>query len=210
MKKVMILSGLIIGITGCSSLDNPCNDQGAGSCASVTTAYQNSLQDTVNPADLPRGQSTSSSTSSTGSSRTSGSNDLVYAYNQQQSYSQVPQAGDALRTTPKTMRVWILPYEDDVGLYHDQQYVYALVERGIWKYKSMSLKTNSSPYVKTYAGNVSPSSYQPFVAKESDPVANNQSLISAVGGTGVASPFSAQSISNKNTAAINSVGQTSN
>lgn len=209
MKKLVILSSLIVGITGCSSLDSPCNDQGNGSCASVTTAYENSLQDMVNPTDLPRGQSNSGSTS-TGSSRTSGSNDLVYAYNQQQSYSQIPQAGDALRTTPKTMRVWILPYEDDVGLYHDQQYVYALVERGVWKYKSMSLKTNSSPYIKTYAGSVSPSSYQPFVAKESDPVANNQSLISAVGGTGGASPFSAQSVANKNAATINSINPTSN
>lgn len=208
MKKLIVISSLVLGITGCSSLDNPCNDQGAGSCASVTTAYENSLKDTVNPADLPRGQSSSSS--STGSSKTSSSNDLVYAYNQQHSYSQIPQSGDALRTTPKTMRVWILPYEDDVGLYHDQQYVYALVEKGIWKYKSTSLKTNSSPYIKTYAGDVSPSSYQPFVAKESDAIANNQSLISAVGGTSGTSPFSAEAVANKNAAVINSVGQTSN
>lgn len=201
MKNVIILSAIVTTLIGCSSLDNPCNDQGDGHCASVTTAYQNSLKDTVNPTDLPRGQSVNGSTSYSSSSS---DNDLVVAYNKQQSYSQIPQAGDALRSAPKSMRIWLLPYEDDVGLYHDQQYVYALVERGAWKYKSTSLKTNQSPYVNTYAGKVTPSSYQPFAAKESDPISNNQSLISSVNPTG--SPFSAQSIANKNTAAINSIG----
>lgn len=201
MKKIIILSAMVTALTACSGLDNPCNDQGGGHCASVTTAYQNSLKDTVNPTDLPRGQSSTGSTSYSGSSDDS---DLVVAYNKQQSYSQIPQAGDALRSAPKSMRIWLLPYEDDVGLYHDQQYVYALVEKGVWKYKSTSLKTSQNPYVNTYAGKITSSNYQPFAAKESDPISSNQSLISSVNPAG--SPFSAQSIATKNTAAINSIG----
>lgn len=210
MKRLLIVLSTILA-TGCSSLDNPCNDQGAGHCASVTTAYENSLQDTVTPSDLPRGQSSSGS-SSNGSSSLSSSDDLVAAYNSQQSYSQVPQYGDAMRTAPKSMRVWILPYEDEVGLYHDQQYVYALVEKGVWKYKSVNLSKNTNKFVNTYASsNTSKSSYQPFAApKESDvTLSTNQSLISSVGTPNSSSsnsnPFSAEAISNKNTAAINSV-----
>lgn len=208
MKKVIALTITAL-ITGCAGLDNPCNDQGPGKCASVTTAYQNSLKSTINPADLPRGQSVADYNNSNSAAV---DNDLVVAYTKQQSYSQIPKAGDALRSSPKSMRVWILPYEDNLGLYHDQQYVYALVEKGAWKYKSVSLKNNSNQYMNTFTDNsVSGKSYQPFAAKESDPIANNQSLISSVGTPGSTnagaggSPFTAQAIANKNASIINSV-----
>lgn len=209
MKRLIIILSTIMA-AGCSSLDNPCNDQGAGHCASVTTAYENSLQDTVSPSDLPRGQTTSSN-SSNGSGSSSDS-DLVVAYNNQQGYSQIPQYGDALRSAPKSMRVWILPYEDDVGLYHDQQYVYALVEKGIWKYKSVNLSKSTNKFVNTYASSdAAKSTYQPFIPpKESDvTLNNNQSLISSIGTSNNPRPFSAEAISNKNTAAINSVSNNS-
>lgn len=207
MKLNILLGVAVVAVSGCSSLDNPCNDQGVGQCASVTSAYDNSLKNTVNAADLPRGQSVTSANGS--SSNNNAGNDLVKAYNSQQAYSQIPQAGDALRSTPKTIRVWILPYEDDVGLYHDQQYIYALVERGSWKYKSMSLKSTSNAYTNTYAGNATSSSnYSPFKAKESDSISANPALISSLGNAG-GSPFSAQAVSNKNTAILNSVSTSS-
>lgn len=202
--KLNILFGVaVVAITGCSSLDNPCNDQGVGQCVSVTSAYDNSLKNTVNASDLPRGQSVASASSS--SNNSSSKSDLVSAYNSQQAYFQIPQAGDALRSTPKTIRVWILPYEDDVGLYHDQQYIYALVQRGAWKYKSMSLKSNanSNAYTNTYAGNGVSGNYSPFKSNESDATSSNPPLISSLGNSG--SPFSAQAVSNKNTAILNSV-----
>lgn len=206
MKRIVILLA-VIGLVGCSNLENPCNDQGAGHCASVTTGYENSLKDTVNPTDLPRGQEVADNGSSSGSMQNYGSNvSLADAYKLQNSYSQIPQAGDALRTPTKTMRVWILPYEDDVGLYHDQQYVYAVTQRGTWMFKSMSNKKSQTPYINTVAaGNVTPISYQPFVAKESDAITNNQNLISGLGGSSTTSPFSSQGVANKNTAALNSI-----
>lgn len=201
MKRIIILLSTL-GLIGCAGLDNPCNDQGAGHCSSVTTAYENSLKTTVNPTDLPRGETSSSS----GSMQKYGSNvDLAEAYKLQNSYSQIPQAGDALRTQTKTMRVWILPYEDDVGLYHDQQYVYAVTQRGSWMFKSVSNKKSQTPYVNTVAAsNVKPISYQPFAAKESDVITNNQNIISGLGG-GSNNPFSTQGVANKNTSAINSI-----
>lgn len=212
MKKLILLMTAVL--TGCSSLDNPCNDQGAGQCASVTTAYQNSLKNSVSPADLPRGQSVDSINSRSSSSS---NDDLVLAYTKQQSYSQIPQAGSAMRTSPQSMRVWILPYEDDAGLYHDQQYVYALVHKGVWKYKSTSLKNTANPYINTYADSVSSSKYQPFTMKESDPISNNQALISPLANPASSStaqnpstsPFSADAIASKNSAILNSVSGTS-
>lgn len=201
--KQLIVTLLAVGLIGCSSLDNPCNDQGAGHCASVTTAYENSLKTTVNPTDLPRGQDVSTSN---GSMQNYGSKvSLSDAYKLQNSYSQIPQSGDALRTSTKTMRVWILPYEDDVGLYHDQQYVYAVTQRGTWMFKSVSNNKSQNSYANTVAaGNVKPINYQPFVAKESDVIANNQNLISGLGNSS-SSPFSTQGVANKNASAINSI-----
>lgn len=208
-RLITVLCGSI-ALVGCGSLDNPCNDQGVGQCASVTTAYNNSLKDTPSPADFPRGTSSKSSSSSSTDS------DLVSAYNKQQSYSQLPTAGKALRTTPQSMRIWILPYEDELGIYHDQQYVYALVYRGEWKYKSTSLKSSTNQYVTTYADNVTSSKYQPFMAKESDPINSNQNLISTLGNPGSTNstgqannPFSMDSVANKNNAILNSISSPS-
>ena len=217
MRKLLLLNVSILGLAGCSGLDNPCNSQGAGHCASVTTAYQNSLKDTVQPTDLPRGQSIDGS-SSGGTSRhddSSSNQNLVASYNLQHTFSLFPLAGDPLRSTPKTMRVWILPYEDDMHLYHDQQYVYAVIERGSWKYKSMSLSSDQNYYANTIpAGQVQNISYQPFgPAKESVPAVSNQNLISAIGSPSNGSnvtPFSSQAIAEKNTAAINSINTSGN
>lgn len=204
MKRFIpfILCISFMGLIGCSGLDNPCNDQGAGHCASVTTAYDNSLKNTVNETDLPRGDDGKGGGGWFSSEKKPS---LSEAYKMQNTYSQIPKDGVALRTQTKTMRVWILPYEDDVGLYHDQQYVYAVIKNGGWMFKSVNNRITDSQ--DSYSHNVlvsgNPSiKYKPFVAKESDAIGSNQGLISAVGGN---NQISTQAIANKNATTINSI-----
>lgn len=202
MKNQILLLSLIGLLSGCATLDNPCNPQGVGKCASVTDAYNASLKDTVMPTDLPNGQTVSGSASDEYPYDPDSASNILRAYRQQGVYSQVPQSGVAVRNQQQTMRIWILPYEDDVGLYHDQQYVYAVVKKATWRYKSTSLMgLNKSPYVNTAPiGQPAATNYQPFgPTKESDPIAKNQVLMS---GNGLP-PFSTQSVSNRNSSIIN-------
>jgi len=202
MKKQIIICSLLSLLAGCATLDNPCNPQGEGRCASVTDAYNASLKDTVMPTDLPNGQTVNDRNSSEEYPYDPDSaSNILKAYQQQGVYSQVPQAGVAVRNQQKTMRIWLLPYEDDVGLYHDQQYVYAVVQKATWRYKSTSLLgLNRNPYINTVpVGQVTNTNYQPFgPSKESDPIAKNQGLMS---GNGLP-PFSTQAVSNRNASII--------
>jgi conjugal transfer pilus assembly protein TraV len=43
-----------------------------------------------------------------------------------------PSSGNPIRTQPKTLRVWIAPWEDTDGDLHDQSYVYVLTDPGRW------------------------------------------------------------------------------
>lgn len=201
MKNPILILSLLGLLTGCATLDNPCNPQGAGKCASVTDAYNASLKDTVMPTDLPNGQSVSGNSSDEYPYDPDSASSILSAYRQQGVYSQVPQSGVAVRNQQQTMRIWILPYEDDVGLYHDQQYVYAVVKKATWRYKSTSLLGANRQYVNTVpVGQPAATNYQPFGStKESDPIGKNQGLMS---GSGLP-PFSTQAVSNRNSSIIN-------
>lgn len=230
MKK-LITPLICVSLISCSSLNSPCQDQGNGHCASVTTAYQNSLEDTSTPSDFPAGTNANgycvgSTCNSVNGGGTSKSSDLVALYNQQNMYSQQPVLGSAIRTQPKEMRVWILPYEDDVGLYHDQQYVYAVVKKGNWKYKSMSLSNPKKQFVNTAQVGDNAIDYKPFSVNSSNENSNSGSSANMVlpfqpvgqptngqsgsnssknGLIGMPNPLSTSSIQATNQNALNSV-----
>jgi conjugal transfer pilus assembly protein TraV len=47
----------------------------------------------------------------------------------------------AIRTDPRMIRVWILPYEDSDGDLHDQSYLYLPVDSGRWLVENTRRKT---------------------------------------------------------------------
>lgn len=43
-----------------------------------------------------------------------------------------PSAGDPIRTPPRILRIWIAPWEDSDGDFHDQSYIYVVADFGRW------------------------------------------------------------------------------
>ena len=43
-----------------------------------------------------------------------------------------PSSGEPIRSQPKILRVWIAPWEDADGDFHDQSYVYLVADPGRW------------------------------------------------------------------------------
>lgn len=43
-----------------------------------------------------------------------------------------PSSGTPLRTAERILRVWVAPFEDSDGDFHDQRYMYVTVNRGQW------------------------------------------------------------------------------
>ena len=43
-----------------------------------------------------------------------------------------PSSGEPIRSQPKVLRVWIAPWEDADGDFHDQSYVYVVADPGRW------------------------------------------------------------------------------
>lgn len=43
-----------------------------------------------------------------------------------------PSSGEPIRSQPKVLRMWIAPWEDADGDFHDQSYVYVLADPGRW------------------------------------------------------------------------------
>lgn len=45
----------------------------------------------------------------------------------------MPVAGEALRSDPRVLRIWLAPWIDDDGTLHDQSFLYAQVDAGHWR-----------------------------------------------------------------------------
>ncbi|MDD5394999.1 MAG: TraV family lipoprotein [Thiothrix sp.] len=55
--------------------------------------------------------------------------------------------GIAIRSMPQVMRVWVAPWEDNNGVFHDQGYSYFVADAGQW---ALSANTEKSIYANGY------------------------------------------------------------
>ena len=126
-STVMLMMGLFVGLslTGCASTTDSsfsCPSPSSGMCSSVTTVDKMVTSGQINT-------NQSQNLSSNG-----GSDNNPWA-NFSTPYPVTVQDNSALRTQDKVMAVWIAPYEDETGNYHDGSNVFAVIEQGHWKTK---------------------------------------------------------------------------
>lgn len=122
MKLILLALSTTLALSGCGSLSGIADSNGkfackapdGVSCTSVSGVYANAQQNNL-PALLAYRKSPTP-TVAMGTA------------------SQLPVAlpGMAIRSQPKTLRIWFSPWSDEDDDLHDQTYVYVTVDHGRW------------------------------------------------------------------------------
>lgn len=148
MKKLLIVSSLVAGLSGCAVFtgldaksDFACAAPKGFSCTSMTGVYAN-----INNPDLPKGTKTTFL----------GASNPMYAIRHKpgmDDYGRTPithyqDSGIPIRTQPQIMRIWIAPWESQDKTFYDQNYVYSVVDQGDWV-----LTHNKSNIMSAYTPN---------------------------------------------------------
>lgn len=103
MNLIAICAVGLLGLSACAPKFNCTKDMKGPGCRSVSQVYDEAHADKASAkASTPSG------------------------------LPQTIKPGDPLRSTEKVMRFWIAPWEDADGDYHDQSYVYLVLEHGRW------------------------------------------------------------------------------
>lgn len=66
--------------------------------------------------------------------------------------------GVAIRSMPQVMRVWLAPWEDSNGVFHDQSYSYFVADAGEW---TLRANTEKSIYANGYMALERPTEKEP-------------------------------------------------
>jgi len=109
MKYLMIAVGLL-SLTGCAT-KYPCQEPGGISCQPVSEIYAKSnYNNKESQASMKKGK-----------------------YSKKElKYSSTVEANQPVRTENKTIRIWFAPWVDNKDVFHDQSFVYLVVDRGRW------------------------------------------------------------------------------
>ena len=130
-------------LAGCSaSPAYTCGSPQGGKCQSVTDAYLSALGKKL------KGRSGSDADTPNG-------NGLAETRARVTQY--VPE-GVAIRSSPQVMRVWVAPWEDNNGVFHDQSYNYFVADSGEW---TLRANTEKSIYANGYKALARPTEKQP-------------------------------------------------
>jgi conjugal transfer pilus assembly protein TraV len=135
-------AGSLSGITGASY---GCKAPAGTGCQSVSSTYQRAIDQTL-PGQVALvggivGVSSVSSIAASNNRRdtepkktklSNAESTDVEALNNIE-YAAPPTIGYPIRSQPKVMRIWLSPGEDSDGVFHDQRYVYLVVEPGKWQ-----------------------------------------------------------------------------
>jgi conjugal transfer pilus assembly protein TraV len=120
---VVALSGCASSLSGLDATDSyGCRAPEGVSCISVSGIYANSSPG----GPLSRGQSAPAKPSA-GTPPIYGASSVALAQP-----AAPGSTGNAIRSTPRLLRVWIAPWEDSDGDLHEDGYVHMLVDTGRW------------------------------------------------------------------------------
>ena len=149
-SKILVLI-VFIAIAGCAGLDSSskfaCTAPEGVNCQSLSGVYANSINGTLPSQQVHKSES--------GDGSQSGSKDpqrdpryvwaggiesdpkmLRYGSENDAMLSPrmmaTPTSGMPIRKPPQVLRVWVAPWEDEVGDLHDQSYFYTMVSNGKW------------------------------------------------------------------------------
>ena len=130
---IIVLLGVLL-LSGCSTSPNyACGTPQSGKCQSVSDSYLSALGKKL------KGYATATKTTNTTGKPAVEASARVTQY--------IPE-GVAIRSLPQVMRVWIAPWEDNNGVFHDQSYSYFVADAGEW---SLRANTEKSLYPNGYA-----------------------------------------------------------
>ena len=130
---IIVLLGVLL-LSGCSTSPNyACGTPQGGKCQSVSDSYLSALGKKL------KGNATATKTTNTTGKPAVEASARVTQY--------IPE-GVAIRSLPQVMRVWIAPWEDNNGVFHDQSYSYFVADAGEW---SLRANTEKSLYPNGYA-----------------------------------------------------------
>jgi len=116
------LSGCASSLSGVGGTENySCKAPEGVMCNSVSGVYANSIHGSLRPAPSPTAKSLS------------GAATVYGAASIARGQPAVPGAtGDAIRSNPRLLRVWIAPWEDSDGDLHEAGYLHVIVDTGRW------------------------------------------------------------------------------
>ena len=126
-------------MVGCSTTPKyACGTPEGGKCQSVNDAYLNALGKRIKH------------TITTGSGGTEvADTDIATSYDAAPKVTQYVPEGVAILSQPQVIRVWVAPWEDAQGIFHDQSYQYTIVDSGQWTLRANTEKSiYPSPYMR--------------------------------------------------------------
>ncbi len=114
-QKIILINLACTSLTGCIGMggDFDCNVSSGGRCAPMH--HINKMAD--------RGEF----------QEQNANNASLYIDNKRYSYSPMNLAEMPMRSNDKVQQIWIGPYEDKQGNYHEPAYVYTVVKKGQWE-----------------------------------------------------------------------------
>ena len=116
------LSGCASSLSGVGGTENyGCKAPEGVLCNSVSGVYANSIHGNLRPAPSPTAKSPSAAPTIYGAA--------PVAHNQSAASGA---AGNAIRSNPRLLRVWIAPWEDSDGDLHEEGYLHVIVDTGRW------------------------------------------------------------------------------
>jgi len=102
IRRILAASSVLALLAGCAPKFSCSDDMKGPGCRSVSQVYANAHRKDVNPPGRPTGMPA------------------------------VIRPGDPLRSGERVLRVWMAPWVDADGDYHDQAYVYLVLDHGRW------------------------------------------------------------------------------
>lgn len=123
---IIFLCATLGSLTGCAGMNSKfgCNAVAGDSCTPVSVVNQK-----ANAGDYDNVQSGGSIDNSASQSSTQ-----TYGYaGQNVGYNvTTPMPGQPVRFGETVQRIWLAPYQDNAGNYHEPSYVYAVLEKPHW------------------------------------------------------------------------------
>jgi conjugal transfer pilus assembly protein TraV len=121
MKNILVTIGVTILLSGCSSINSQfdCSMKPGIRCESI-----DSVNERVDRGEI--GGASSASSLITSSTQSISYKDAVY------SKINFYKNGEPLRYGETVMRVWVAPFEDKEGNYHQESDIYTITKPGSW------------------------------------------------------------------------------
>jgi conjugal transfer pilus assembly protein TraV len=144
MVLVVSLTGCAARLSGITGGSYTCKAPQGSACDSVSGNYARAL-DQKHPGQssaMMEQESAPKPSQDVGLPRTASAATWPNANN---AFNDPPTGGLPVRSAPRVLRIWLAPREDGDGVFHDQRFVYAVVENGLWQTERALFQLEQAP-----------------------------------------------------------------